>query len=150
MVDQGKYVVSWKKEEGVWKLDRDIWNTSSPAPTLRAALNETVWIIQNRIKADKVAQFEDFNFNYLEPAVMNLDSKIRHTVRTLKPAAPNKDGTYTYYYLMDPVIPYGDYEMKTYLSNEYGEEKAEEYLKMYTDCLVDGKQKWISTTQTSW
>jgi len=30
-VDQGKYVVVWKKEDGSWKLYRDIWNTSMPA-----------------------------------------------------------------------------------------------------------------------
>ena len=28
MIDQGKYVVIWKQEEGKWKLHRDIWNTS--------------------------------------------------------------------------------------------------------------------------
>ena len=31
-VDQGKYVVVWKKQDGAWKLYRDIWNTSMPAP----------------------------------------------------------------------------------------------------------------------
>jgi uncharacterized protein (TIGR02246 family) len=30
-VDQGKYVVVWKKEDGSWKLYRDIWNTNMPA-----------------------------------------------------------------------------------------------------------------------
>jgi uncharacterized protein (TIGR02246 family) len=32
MVDQGKYIVTWEKEDGKWKLHRDIWNTSIPAP----------------------------------------------------------------------------------------------------------------------
>ena len=32
MADQGKYIVIWKKVGGQWKLDRDIWNTSIPAP----------------------------------------------------------------------------------------------------------------------
>ncbi len=32
VMDQGKYVVIWKKEGGEWKLHRDIWNTSMPAP----------------------------------------------------------------------------------------------------------------------
>jgi len=31
-VDQGKYVVVWKKGSDGWKLYRDIWNTSVPAP----------------------------------------------------------------------------------------------------------------------
>ncbi len=31
VMDQGKYIVIWKKEGGEWKLYRDIWNTSMPA-----------------------------------------------------------------------------------------------------------------------
>lgn len=31
-VDKGKYIVIWKQEEGQWKLHRDIFNTSMPAP----------------------------------------------------------------------------------------------------------------------
>ncbi|HET9439292.1 MAG TPA: DUF4440 domain-containing protein [Longimicrobiales bacterium] len=30
-IDHGKYVVIWKREQGQWKLHRDIWNTSMPA-----------------------------------------------------------------------------------------------------------------------
>lgn len=30
-VDQGKYIVLWKKEEGKWKLFRDIFNSNLPA-----------------------------------------------------------------------------------------------------------------------
>ena len=32
VLDKGKYVVIWKQEGGQWKLHRDIWNTSMPAP----------------------------------------------------------------------------------------------------------------------
>jgi uncharacterized protein (TIGR02246 family) len=32
VLDSGKYVVIWKQENGKWKLHRDIWNTSMPAP----------------------------------------------------------------------------------------------------------------------
>ena len=27
-MDQGKYLIIWKREEGQWKLHKDIWNTS--------------------------------------------------------------------------------------------------------------------------
>jgi uncharacterized protein (TIGR02246 family) len=30
LVDQGKYIVIWKQEDGQWKLHRDIWNSSQP------------------------------------------------------------------------------------------------------------------------
>jgi uncharacterized protein (TIGR02246 family) len=29
-IDQGKYIVIWKKQDGEWKLQKDIWNTSLP------------------------------------------------------------------------------------------------------------------------
>jgi ketosteroid isomerase-like protein len=32
VLDSGKYVVVWKREGGRWKIHRDIWNTSLPAP----------------------------------------------------------------------------------------------------------------------
>lgn len=31
-LDHGKYIVIWKREQGAWKLHRDIWNTSMPGP----------------------------------------------------------------------------------------------------------------------
>ena len=32
VLDQGKYIVIWKREHGGWKLHRDIFNSSMPAP----------------------------------------------------------------------------------------------------------------------
>jgi ketosteroid isomerase-like protein len=32
VLDTGKYVTIWKREQGQWKLHRDIWNTNAPAP----------------------------------------------------------------------------------------------------------------------
>lgn len=150
IVDQGKYIVTWKKEDGQWKLQRDIWNTSNPAPQLRASLNDTVWVILNRIKADKVSQFEEFNFKYLEPATAEYYPKMRNTVRMLRPVEQNEDGTYTYFYLMDAATSPDGYDMKIPLTAKYGEEKANEYLKMFTDCLKKGKQECIVTVQTKW
>jgi ketosteroid isomerase-like protein len=31
-LDQGKYIVLWKQEDGKWKLYRDIWNSDMPPP----------------------------------------------------------------------------------------------------------------------
>lgn len=32
MLDKGKYIVIWKREDGQWRLHRDIFNSSQPAP----------------------------------------------------------------------------------------------------------------------
>ena len=34
-LDKGKYVVVWKKENGNWKMYRDIWNSNLPAPNAK-------------------------------------------------------------------------------------------------------------------
>lgn len=31
VIDVAKYIVIWKREHGVWKWHRDIWNSSQPA-----------------------------------------------------------------------------------------------------------------------
>ena len=31
IIDKGKYVVIWKQDEGSWKIDTEIWNSSLPA-----------------------------------------------------------------------------------------------------------------------
>jgi len=31
-IDQGKYLVVWKNEDGTWKMYRDIFNSNKPAP----------------------------------------------------------------------------------------------------------------------
>ena len=30
VVDEGKYIVTWIKDDGKWLIDRDIWNTNNP------------------------------------------------------------------------------------------------------------------------
>jgi hypothetical protein len=55
----------------------------------------------------------------------------------------NKDSTYTYVFLMDPVIPKGEYEILVYLKKMYGEEKAKEYYKMFDESLISPQEQYI-------
>ena len=34
-LDKGKYIVLWKKEDGKWKLFRDLFNSDLPIPTVK-------------------------------------------------------------------------------------------------------------------
>ena len=38
--DNGKYVEIWKRENGGWKMDVDIWNSSVPLPTAQEEAEE--------------------------------------------------------------------------------------------------------------
>ena len=41
-VDYGKYIVIWEKVDGVWKISKDIMNTSVPLPPPPPPADETV------------------------------------------------------------------------------------------------------------
>lgn len=41
VIDKGKYFVIWKKVDGVWKYDKDIWNSSMPLPEPEPEAEET-------------------------------------------------------------------------------------------------------------
>lgn len=150
MVDEGKYIVTWKKEGGKWKIYRDIWNASTPAVQARTAADSHIMIVLNYIKADKVTQFEDFYRNYLAVAGAEYFPEIKKTVRVQKPVQQNEDGTYTYIFLMDPYMESASYDMGFVLSAKYGEEKADEYVNMYLDCLQDKQTQVISALETGW
>lgn len=148
MVDQGKYVVTWIKVDGQWKIQRDIWNTNNPAPQARATKDGSVWVIANYVKPDKIAQFEDFNMKFLKPAGDEVAPELTKTVRLLKATKPNQDGTFTYFFLMDPAMNNANYEMGPILTSKYGKEKADEYYKMYSECLKKSEQ--TIAVQTGW
>jgi len=150
MVDQGKYIVTWKKENGTWKVYRDIWNNSTPPPAKRASANDSVMIVLNHVKPDKVAQFENFNMNILSPAGAETNPQTKATVRMQKPVRKNADGTYTYVYLMDPFRGNLNYDIEYSLNAKFGKEKADEYMKMYLDCLKGGTSQILLLTETNW
>lgn len=148
VADQGKYLVTWAKVDGKWKIQRDIWNTNNPPVQTRATVDGAVWVVANYVKADKVAQFEDFNLKYLKPAGDEVAPDMTKTVRFLKPTKQNQDGTYTYFYLMDPALKDANYAILPILETKYGKEKADEYYKLYVDCVK--KYEMTATVQTGW
>jgi hypothetical protein len=51
--------------------------------------------------------------------------------RWLEPVHQNTDSTWTYSWIMDPVIPNTDYDILTFLKNEYGNETGEKHWQTY-------------------
>jgi len=105
----------------------------------RAAQGDTVWILLNHIKADKCQQFEKFVHDILWPIALESDpisQQVAHHTRVLHPVEMNEDSTYTYVFIMDPVIQGANYQFSYYLKKKYDEEKTKEYLKMANECFA--------------
>lgn len=153
VVDRGKYMVVWKKQpDGTWKLHRDMFNTSMPAQAPaarsevgRAARGDTVWVILNHIRPEKRAQFERFLHEIFWPGgqrVGQADPVVARTfaqTRILHPTGANKDGTYTYAFLMDPVLGNADYTILNLLKKAYPAAEAERYYReMFLEARAGG------------
>ena len=58
-----------------------------------AAENDTMWVVRYSVKPAKREQFEKFNFNHLAVAANKIAPKLKNSVRFLRPANQNDDGS---------------------------------------------------------
>jgi hypothetical protein len=104
--------------------------TATKAPRRLAVEGDEVWVAVNTIKADKREQFERWVYEIFWPAGMKLPAQERlafEYTRVLRPAKAYDDGTWTYLYVMDPVIPGAEYDIERLLKRMFDEARAWEY-----------------------
>jgi hypothetical protein len=116
-------------------------------PSLSRAKNgDTVWVLVNHVKADKRQQFEQFVHEIFWDSSSKLSSaeqQVFRQTRILHPTAAEKDGTYSYIFLMDPVVPGGNYNIHALLNRIYDKPKATEYNKMFDETTVGDQTPYI-------
>ena len=121
-----------------------------------AAPGDPMWVILNHVKADKRAQFEKYVYEVLLPALeKNAESdpisrNIIEQTRMLEPRRANKDSSYTYIWLMDPLVKKADYSYPGILSRVHSPEETEKYISMQLECLVGGRQVSYGVKQGRW
>ena len=111
---------------------------------------ENVWVLLNVVKADKRQQFEKFLHEIFWAGSKKLgaaDQKVFRQTRILHPTKAEKNGTYSYFFIMDPVVKGGDYDILSLLTKMYGAPKAKEYYKMFEGSVV-GDQVAYRETQS--
>ena len=124
-------------------------NVNVARETIRAAVDERMWVLLNHVKADKWEQHVHFVHHILMPAAGKVAPSALRLTRFLQPAGQNEDGTYTSVFLMDPLVEGADYDILSLLKKAYGEEKAEEYIQLWNESL-SGPQVGYDLTQSSW
>jgi hypothetical protein len=121
---------------------------SSAHYAMRAAQEQPVWVLLNHVKADHRTDFEHFVHDILKPMAQQRGPEQFRQFRVLHPIRSNDDGTYTYVFLMDPLVVGGDYSFDG-LTDFYGAEKAQEYLQLWADALAS-PQVGYEVVQSSW
>ena len=116
--------------------------------TPRSKSGETVWVIVNPVKAGKQAQYERFLHQIFWPGASKLSKEEQKTfrqTRILHPTKAEKNGTFAYFFIMDPVIKGANYDIHSLLKKMYGEPKATEYYKLYTDATAGPQIQYLET-----
>ncbi|RYY65133.1 MAG: hypothetical protein EOO12_07800 [Chitinophagaceae bacterium] len=127
-------------------------HAQKPPVRARAVQGDTVWVIVNPVKADKRDQFVRFLNEIFWPMGYKLkgkDLQVFRQTRVLFPVKAEANGTYSYLFVMDPLVPGGEYDIETLLGKMYSPEKAKEYMRLFSDSL-QGEQIWYVSRQTQY
>ena len=117
-----------------------------------AVEGQRMWVRIETIKADKREEFERFVHTILRPAVERVEPAMARQVRFLHPRAANADGTYTYVFLMDPLVEgydYAEYEIGELLKRAYGDILGQEHDELGREAMAV-PQSGFDLTQSAW
>jgi hypothetical protein len=126
-----------------------IHNVEIERECLRAVEGEQMWVLLNQVKADRRQEFERFMYEFMMPIAAKTEPDVLNRTRILHPTQPNEDGTYTYIFLMDPVVAGGEYDIWKLLLKVYSPEQAEEHVKLWNESLASPQIGYV-VTQSTW
>jgi len=116
---------------------------------MRAHEGEQMWVMLTTIRPEKCTQFEHFLDAILMPAVAHTHPEVFSKTRVLYPSMPNEDGTYTYIFLIDPLVDTGEYNISHILYDFYRPELADAYVKIWNESLAR-EQVEYDVIQSAW
>lgn len=116
---------------------------------IRAHEGEDMWVVLHHIRAEKRETFEHFVHAILMPAVAHVQPEVYNKTRILHPTMPNKNGSYTYIFLMDPLVADGEYNIENILLEFYKPEVAKDYIKIWKDCQEEPQTEY-DVIQSDW
>lgn len=101
----------------------------------RAKEGEKVLIVTVNVKHPLKEDFEKWINDVLYQALENSESLMKKAqlkaTRWLEPVKINKDSTWTYTWIMDPIIPNTNYDIQKFLILEYGEDLGKQHWENY-------------------
>jgi hypothetical protein len=112
----------------------------------RASRGDTVWVLVNHIKADKRQVFEKFiteTFWNRSKQLPPKDQQVFKQTRVLYPTAAEPDGTYSYIFIMDPLVTGGDYDIKSLLIKMYGEREGAKYNTLFDETAAGVQSQYV-------
>jgi hypothetical protein len=110
----------------------------APAVT-RAQAGDTVYLVEHYVRPESRQQFEEFVDGVLWPAFQRaaatnaVRGRMLQQSRLLRPVTPNDDGTYTYTFILDPLVTGESYSVLDLLREVHPEEAAKQHYERFTE-----------------
>jgi hypothetical protein len=127
-------------------------STSTALPEralVRGNPGDTVRVIINHVLADKREQFEHFAHDVLMPAMVKVapsdpvTARQMRQARLLHPVAMDRDSTYAYVFIVDPVATSGSYSFPNLFARAYGSDRANEYMQRFRESLARAQETYL-------
>lgn len=127
----------------------------APATPVRGAVGDTVRVIINHVLPGERAQFERFAHEVLLPAMIqaarsdSITAKQLARARLLSPTSMDRDSTWAYVFIVDPVATSGSYSFPKLLTSVYGADRAASYMQMFRESLARPQETYL-VVNTRW
>ncbi len=119
----------------------------------RAANDQQVLIVLVQVKEESKDDFDAWIKDVLYAALYKSKSEMKkaqlNAVRWMEPVRQNEDGTWTYSWIMDPIILGTNYDIIPFLTSEYGEEEGMKHWDKYLTFMAAQPQS-IMLKQTDY
>ena len=128
---------------------------SAAGAPMRGVAGDTVRVVINHVLVDRRAQFERFLHEALLPAMQKVAPSDPVTARQLArarlltPTAMDRDSTWAYVFLVDPVASSGSYSFSKLFTEAYGSDRAAEYMALFRESLARPQDTYL-VVNTAW
>lgn len=109
------------------------------APVSIANVGDTVYLVEQPVRAERRQQFEEFVQQVLWPAFQQsaaarpAGQQAVPRIRLLLPVAASEDGSYRYTFLLDPLVPGESYNILNVLREAFGEQEGSRQYSVFTE-----------------
>jgi hypothetical protein len=121
--------------------------------TNRAKTSDKILVVIVNVKGELKNEFDIWVKDVLYDALYKSKSEMKKaqlkTVRWLEPVRQNRDSTWTYSWIMDPIIPNTDYDILTFLEKEYGKELGQKHWDKYLTFMAS-EPSLVTLKQTNY
>lgn len=119
------------------------------APPVRGAVGDTVRVIVNHVRNDRRDEFERFLHETLYPAMVqaapadSITARQMQRARVLRPTTMSADSTWSYVFIVDPVVSSASYSFPRLFAKVFPSAKADSAMQSFRESLARPSETYL-------